>query len=154
MSKELDEIDKKILNQLLADAKVPNYRELGKTLGLAPQTTHNRLKRLTSSGIIQGFVPRLDLKKLHYAVTAIIQVSAEKGQIDPLAAKYLHHKNVLAMYDVLGPYDMMLITKFHTLEELDRFIKEFQAKNPEVRNTNTISVLNVQKEGMVPEAVE
>ena len=154
MSKELDDIDKKILNHLLSEAKIPNYREIGKALGLAPQTAHNRLKRLTSSGVIKGFIPLLDLKKLGYIITAITQVSAEKGQIATLAAKYMHHKNVVAMYDVLGPYDMMLITKFHSLEGLDQFIKEFQSKNPEVRTTNTISVLNAQKEKVVPEAVE
>jgi len=154
MAKKLDEIDKKILNQLLVDAKIPNYNKLGKALDLIPQTVHNRLKRLTRGGIIQGFVPVLDLKKLGYTITAIIQVSAEKGQTATLIEKYIHHKNVLAIYDVLGPHDIMLIVKFRSTEELEKFIKEFQIKNSEVRNTNTISVLSVQKEWMTPNPIE
>ncbi|HIH16776.1 MAG TPA: Lrp/AsnC family transcriptional regulator [Candidatus Diapherotrites archaeon] len=150
MSKPLDEVDKLILNQLLTEAKIPNYKDLGKKMGLAPQTIHNRLQKLQKTGYILGFIPLLDLKKLGYALTALVQVSAAKGDVDTLARKYSNHKNVVGIYDILGQYDMLLITKFRSLEDLDFFIKEFQGKNPQVRSTHTISVLNVQKDTVTP----
>ncbi|MGC8961341.1 MAG: winged helix-turn-helix transcriptional regulator, partial [Candidatus Bathyarchaeia archaeon] len=55
----LDELDVNILRLFNEDARI-SYREIAKKLGVAVGTIHNRVKRLTSDGVIKGFIPLLD----------------------------------------------------------------------------------------------
>ena len=56
-----------------------------------------------------------------------------------------YHKNVLAVYDVTGEFDAMLIAKFKDTTELDSFIKDL-LREPGVQRTYTQTVLNIVTE--------
>ncbi|MBC7097328.1 MAG: Lrp/AsnC ligand binding domain-containing protein, partial [Methanobacteriales archaeon] len=58
-----------------------------------------------------------------------------------------YHKNVLAIYDVTGEFDAILIGKFRDTSELDKFIKGLLREN-DVQRTYTQTVLNIVKEDM------
>ncbi|MBU2652617.1 MAG: winged helix-turn-helix transcriptional regulator, partial [Bacteroidetes bacterium] len=47
---ELDETDRKLLNLLQADAKVP-YAKLAKRLGISSSGIHKRVKKLVDAGV-------------------------------------------------------------------------------------------------------
>ncbi len=51
----LDDIDKKILNILQQDSRIP-FSRLAKMLNLSEATIYVRIKRLKENGVIRGFI--------------------------------------------------------------------------------------------------
>ena len=62
---KLDKKDFKILYELDFNARMP-ITKLAKKVGLSPQLTKYRLKKLTGKGVIRGFLALIDIHKLGY----------------------------------------------------------------------------------------
>ena len=69
----IDDIDLKILNCLLQDAKM-TYQEIGKSLFISQGTVHVRVKKMVESGIISGSKILIDYDKLGFGVSAFIGI--------------------------------------------------------------------------------
>jgi DNA-binding Lrp family transcriptional regulator len=143
---KIDEIDKKILHLLNEDGRM-SYREISRKLGVSVGTVHNRVEKLMKNGVIKKFVPVIDHSKLGYKLTAIIGVRVKGGVLRNWEERTAYHKNVLAIYDVTGEFDAILIGKFRDTSELDKFIKGLLKEN-DVQRTYTQTVLNIVKEDM------
>jgi len=59
MSKSLDRVDRRILDELQGDARVSN-QELAKRVGLSPAPCWRRLRRLEEEGFINGYATLLN----------------------------------------------------------------------------------------------
>ena len=68
MSKNLDEIDLKILAEIQADGRITNV-ELAKRVGISPPPCLRRVRALEEEGYIQGYRGLLDPRRLGYDVT-------------------------------------------------------------------------------------
>ncbi|WP_304125406.1 Lrp/AsnC family transcriptional regulator [Methanosphaera cuniculi] len=141
---EMDELDKRIL-ELLSDDGRKSYRKISRELGVSVGTIHNRVDKLTKHGIISKFVPVIDHEKLGYNLTAIIGVEIKGGTVGFLADKNEYKDNLLAVYDVTGQFDGIIIAKFKNTFELNYFIKQLLKEETVIR-TYTQTVLNIVKE--------
>ena len=142
----LDELDINILRLLNDDARI-SYRDIAKRLGVAVGTVHNRIKRLTSEGIIKGFMPLLDPGKLGYDITALILVKARGGHLLEVERRLAESRDTSIVYDITGEHDIAVIARFKNREELSRFIKRTLAMEY-VEHTETSIVLNIIKENL------
>jgi DNA-binding Lrp family transcriptional regulator len=140
----IDEIDLKILKNLLVDAR-QSARKLSLKLGLSTVTVLSRIKKLEKLKIIKGYTAILDDEKLGYDLTALIEISVKKGQMALVEKEVSTLDNVCAVYDITGQTDTIVVAKFKNREELSEFVKELSSK-PNVENTNTHMVLNTVKE--------
>lgn len=140
----IDEIDLKILKNLLVDAR-QSARKLSLKLGISTVTVLSRIKKLEKLKIIKGYSAILDDEKLGYDLTAIIEISVKKGQMALVEKEVSTLDNVCAVYDITGQTDTIIVAKFKNREELSEFVKELSSK-PNVENTNTHIVLNTVKE--------
>lgn len=143
---KIDDIDKQILHLLNEDGRM-SYREISRKIGVSVGTVHNRVEKLMKTGVIKKFVPVIDHSKLGYKLTAIIGVRIKGGVLRNWEERTAYHKNVLAIYDVTGEFDAILIGKFKDTSELDKFIKGLLSEN-DVQRTYTQTVLNIVKEDM------
>ena len=73
MSKNLDEIDLKILSEIQADGRITNV-ELAKRVGISPPPCLRRVRTLEEAGYIQGYRGLLDPRKLGFDVTVFASV--------------------------------------------------------------------------------
>jgi len=73
----LDKIDKQILHELQANARISNL-ELAEKVNLSPTPCARRVKQLEESGIIVNHITVLDSEKLGLNLTAMISVTMEK----------------------------------------------------------------------------
>ena len=140
----IDEIDLKILKNLLVDAR-QSARKLSLKLGISTVTVLSRIQKLEKLKIIKGYSAILDDEKLGYDLTAIIEISVKKGQMALVEKEVSTLDNVCAVYDITGQTDTIVVAKFKNREELSEFVKELSSK-PNVENTNTHMVLNTVKE--------
>jgi len=140
----LDEIDTKILKNLLVDAR-QSSRQLAFKLGISTVTIISRLKKMEEKKVIRGYSARLDHEILGYELSAIIEVTTGKGKMLEIEQKIAENENICAVYDVTGNTDVLVIGKFKSREELSDFVKNLSAI-PNVENTVTHLVLNTIKE--------
>ena len=79
-SVELDDLDRKILQAYLMDARI-SYRELALKLGVSTTTIQSRTSKLEKSGIIRGYSAIFDHEKIGFQLTALTEVSVAKGKL-------------------------------------------------------------------------
>lgn len=140
----MDDIDEKILRNLLVDARL-SARQLSLKLGMSTVTVLSRIKKLEKQKIIKGYSARLDDEQLGYHLTAIIEVVAKKDKLVQVEEKLSGMENVCAVYDITGSTDTLIIAKFKGRSDLSSFVKSLSSI-PNVENTITHVVLNTVKE--------
>ena len=141
---KMDDRDIKILNHLLIDAR-QSARQLAHRLGVSTVTMISRIKKLEESKIIHGYSVRLDHELLGYDITAIIEIKTTKGKMLEIENKIAKQDNVIAVYDITGDADTIVIAKFKDRKSLSSFVKKL-LEIPNVENTVTHIVLNTIKE--------
>lgn len=139
-----DEIDYEIIRILQQDAK-KSYRDIARRLKVAEGTVYNRVKALEEEGTILGSHIDVAYAKLGYLMTAIIGLRIKGGHLPEIEDRIASEPNTLAVYDVTGEFDAVVIVKFRTREELNRFVKRINAL-PHVERTYTMLALDVKKE--------
>ena len=141
---ELDETDRKLLNLLQGDAKVP-YAKLAKRLGISSSGIHKRVKRLLDAGVIRKFVAVVDPQMMGKKLKVFVGVSTAPGSCGQVIAQLRRRPEVLEIHEVVGEHDLFLklitddtIKLNEILHELDRI--------PGVSSTRTLVVLKTEKE--------
>jgi DNA-binding Lrp family transcriptional regulator len=140
----LDEIDRKLLGELLRNSK-RSYRELARAIGVSAATVINRVQRLESGGVIKDYSIRLDHERLGYELTVVTEIIVSKGKLLETDAEIAKIPNVCAVYDITGETDAMVVAKFKSRSNLSDFTKKLLAM-PYVERTNTHVVLTTVKE--------
>lgn len=140
----LDELDERLLAELSRNARA-SFRKIAQRLGVSVSTAIQRVKSLEQAGIIRGYTMLADAEKAGYELTALIEVTRRKGTPTEVEKKIAALPNVIAVYDVTGSFDAMVIAKFRNRSELNKFVKGLLAME-NIERTNTHFVLNVIKE--------
>lgn len=77
MSKNLDEIDLRILAEIQADGRITNV-ELAKRVGISPPPCLRRVRALEESGYLVGYRALVNAKKLGLSLMALIHISMDQ----------------------------------------------------------------------------
>ena len=141
---ELNETDKKILKNLLDDARFSS-RQIAKNVGVSVGTVLSRIKRMEDDGLIKGYSVILDHEKLGYELTVVTEITVSKGRLTEMENEIAKISNVCGVYDVTGLTDAVIIAKFKNREGLGKFTKQLLAL-PYIERTNTHVALTTVKE--------
>jgi DNA-binding Lrp family transcriptional regulator len=141
---ELNETDKKILQNLLEDARFSS-RQIAKNVGVSVGTVLSRIKKMEDAGVIKGYSAILDHEKLGYELTVVTEITVSKGRLVEMENEIAKNPNVCGVYDVTGLTDAVIIGKFKSREDLGKFTKNLLAL-PYIERTNTHVVLTTVKE--------
>ena len=74
---KLDEIDYKILDILIENARIP-FTDISKQLLVSAGTVHVRVKKMEDAGLIKGSSLNLDYEQLGYSFIAYVGIFLEK----------------------------------------------------------------------------
>ena len=141
---DMDNKDIEILKHLTIDGR-QSARQLSHRLGVSTVTILSRIKKLEEQNIIQGYSVRLNHELLGYEITAIIEIKSNKGKMLEIENEIAKYESAIAVYDITGDADMIIIAKFKNRELLSDFVKKISAIS-NVENTLTHLVLNTIKE--------
>ena len=141
---ELNETDKKILKNLLDDARFSS-RQIAKNVGVSVGTVLSRIKKMEDDGLVKGYSVVLDHEKLGYELTVVTEITVSKGRLTEMENEVAKIPNVCGVYDVTGLTDAVIIAKFKTREDLGKFTKQLLAL-PYIERTNTHVALATVKE--------
>ena len=141
----VDERDLEIIAALQEDARA-TYADVGRRVGLAASSVHDRVRKLERSGAIRAYRADIDPEKVGLFVTAFIAVSPlDASQPDDLPDRVLDLAEVEDCYSVAGEANYILKVRTRTTGELEDLIRRLREKG-EVQTRTTI-VLSTPFEG-------
>lgn len=139
-----DDLDQKIIAALNENAR-KSFREIAKEVGTSVTAVIHRVKKYEETGIIKGYIPVVDQDYFGLKMTAIIALRISQGKLLETQEKIAHDPRVIAIYDVTGEWDSIIIGYFKDRQDLNSFIKHLLSLKNVDRSVTHI-VLNVVKE--------
>jgi DNA-binding Lrp family transcriptional regulator len=134
----------RLLRALRVDARRSN-RQLAADLGVAATTVGKRLADLERRGIIRGYRPDIDYRKLGLALVAVTRIKARGDELPRIVTSLASHPQLTHVYETTGEFDVMVIGRFANEQEMNREIKSMLGM-PGIEGTNTSIVLDAIKE--------
>lgn len=136
---ELDDVDRRILTTLHADARISNSA-LAEAAGIAASTCHGRVRRLQEMGVIRGFYTDIDPSAIGLSLQAMISVSLQsnaRGKIRNFIAQIRSKPQVMDVYFLAGADDFILHVAARDTDDLRAFVVENLNADADVAGTQT-----------------
>jgi len=141
----LDDIDRRILELLQQDARIPNAA-IARDVGLVPSAVHQRVRKLEESGVIQGYHAHLDPSVHGHDLLAFIAVQTGEGARAKETAEMLAGiEEVLEVHRVVGEDCFFLKVGVPDAKALGVLLDEKIQRLPPVASTRTTIVLSTTK---------
>ena len=145
---KLDKINRQILGILQKSSSITNS-DLAKTVGLAPATTLERVKKLETSGVIKGYVALVDQKKIGKPITAFVEISMTNhsaAAIKEFSKEITAIPEVLECHHLAGDKDFLLKVITEDIETYRNFALDKLAAIPGIGNVCTLFTLDTIKD--------
>jgi Lrp/AsnC family leucine-responsive transcriptional regulator len=141
----LDDRDLEILAALQDDARA-TYADVGRRVGLAASSVHDRVRKLEQLGAIRGYRAVVDPESVGLFVTALVAVTPlDPTQPDDLPERVRDFPEVEDCYSVAGESNYVLKVRTRTTGALEELIRRLREKG-EVQTRTTIA-LSIPFEG-------
>jgi len=144
---KLDKINRNILNILQENSNITNS-DLSKSIGLAPATTLERVKKLELSGVINGYVALVNQKKIGKDITAFIEISMKNHSAESIrnfSRDIAAFPEVLECHHIAGDKDFLLKVVTENIESYRVFALDKLASIPEIGNVCTLFTMDTIK---------
>jgi Lrp/AsnC family leucine-responsive transcriptional regulator len=118
---DLDDNDRRLIEALERNART-SIADLARMIGLSPQSTSERVRRLEDIGVIAGFGVRLDPAALGLGIGAYIRIRPAMGELQRVAELVAKISEIVECDRVTG--DDCFIAKVFVagVEDLERVI--------------------------------
>lgn len=144
---ELDELDKRILQQLQRDSSLTN-QELAEKVHASAPTCLRRVRSLQEKGIIQKQVAIVDPQKTGSTLTAIVEVTldVQTAEANTAFEKEVNGENaVLQCYRVSTGPDFILVIQVADMPAYHELVHRLFTARKNVRNVRTFFSVNRSK---------
>jgi Lrp/AsnC family transcriptional regulator, leucine-responsive regulatory protein len=137
----LDDIDRLILTELQRDGRI-SLPALAEKVGIARATAYTRFERLQQAGVMSRFTAVVSPEALGLGVCALLMVSARQGAWHELSTRLAALPGVEWVGLCTGSFDYVLRVRVTDLKALRTLVLDQIQAIPEVRNSQTILVLD------------
>jgi Lrp/AsnC family leucine-responsive transcriptional regulator len=120
-SVELDESDRRLIEALDRNART-STADLARLIGLSPQSTSDRIKRLEDLGVIAGFTVRLDPTALGLGIGAYIRIRPAMGELQRVTKLVTDIREIVECDRVTGEDCFVAKVFVPRVDDLERVI--------------------------------
>lgn len=122
MNYQLDKVDKKILDFLVENTRMP-FTEIAKQMDVSAGTIHVRVKKMEDAGIILGSSLNIDYGKLDYNFTAFIGILLTKSnRTHEVLEKLSEIPNVVEASVTSGKYNIFCKVRAKNTDDAKKII--------------------------------
>lgn len=146
---ELDPIDRKILDELTADARIP-IAELARRVNLSKTPVAARIRQLEEIGLITGYRAVLSPLKLGLSHVTFVEVRLSDTRERALQAFNEAVRKIPEVEEchmIAGGFDYLLKVRSRTIEDYRRVMAESLSSLPNVHSTSTYVAMESVVEG-------
>lgn len=123
----MDELDEKIIRELIKDAREP-FRKIAKKLGVSTQTVIRRYNEMKTNGTIVLSAVTIDLKKIGYVGTAHLLIKTKPGANATRTVELLSKTpNVITATRTIGSYEAYAVLAFRDINDLYESVFKIKA---------------------------
>lgn len=144
MTVRLDDLDRKILRELQADAS-QSLDEIAKTVGSSKTPVWNRIRKMREGGVIGQQTVVLDAEKLGFEACFFVLIRTSEHEAD-WQARFLNalraRPEVLEAHRLAGDIDYILKVRVRNARAYDEF---YQALISEVNIYNVTALLSMEE---------
>ena len=133
---EIDKIDKKIINLLMENGRMPASEIARRIGGVSERAVRYRIEQIVKNGYIQ-ISAITNPKSLGYVVTADVFLEVESGEISNVANIVSEYECVSYVACSIGERDISIQVVGHDTDEVYQFVTNVIGKIPGVRKTTT-----------------
>lgn len=138
-SRPLDPFDRKILGELVHDAR-QSYADIGKSVGLSAPAVHDRVKKLKASGTISGTSVSIDGAAIGKPFLAFVHINANGWGKSERMMKLRDFPEVEELHSVTGDTCVIMKIRTENADAMEKFLAQLYAL-PGVRGTKSYVVL-------------
>jgi DNA-binding Lrp family transcriptional regulator len=138
----IDLLDERLL-LLLRERPRIGLVEAARVLGVARGTVQARLDKLQRTGVVTGFGPDVDLRRLGFPILAFVTIELQQGRLEEAIAVLRGVPEVIEVHGTTGPEDLLCRVAARDTEHLQRVLGRILASHA-VQRTSTHIVLTEQ----------
>lgn len=125
--------DQEVLKNIIQHAKIPDT-EIAKKMGLSPQAIFKIRNKLEQTGIIKGYMPIIDFKKLGINLMAVLMIKLTSEVWDTVSDDQISERIRKIPY-IIEAYRLpessithILIMGFRDVQQKDRYLLKMQTR--------------------------
>jgi len=136
MSEELDEIDRILARELVADGRA-TLAQLAATAGLSVSAVQSRVRRLEARGVVTGYTARINPEAVGHMLSAFVAISPiDPSQPDDAPARLEHIEAIESCHSVAGKESYVLLVRVESARALEDLLQQIRtAANVRTRST-------------------
>ena len=138
----LDPLDARIMLALDEDPEATTLA-LARTLGVARNTVHARLQRITRAGLLKAPSRRLEPLALGYDLVAFVEMSISQVAADVAIADLLAIPEIVEIHSTTGDADLLAKVVARDTTDLYRVTNAILGTRGVLRTSTAISLLEV-----------
>ncbi len=130
---QLTKNDQAVLKRIISQAKLPDA-DIAREMGISPQAVFKIRKKLEEKGIIKGYAPILDFKKIGISVMVFLVVKLSPEVWDNYSDEQISERIRQIPY-VVNAYRIpesnvshILLMGFKDLQQMDKYLIKLQTK--------------------------
>jgi len=120
----LDQTDRKIIGELLADGRV-SWAELGRRVSLSSPAVAERVRRLERAGVITGYRAEIDPRALGYQLTAIVRIKPAPRQLARIPELAAEIPEISECHRITGEDCFFLKVHLRSIDDLSELLDRF-----------------------------
>jgi len=136
MSEPLDEIDKTLVRELVADGRA-TLAHLAEVTGLSVSAVQSRVRRLESRGVVTGYSARVNPEAVGNMLSAFVAITPiDPSQPDDAPARLEHIEAIESCHSVAGDESYILLVRVESARALEDLLQRIRtAANVRTRST-------------------
>lgn len=135
MSYRLDEIDRRIIHDLMIDARNTSAPMIAEEVNVSPGTIRNRIDSLEENGVIKGYTATVDFEKAEGRLTSLYMCTVPAAERERLALEVQSIPGVINVRVLMaGKRDLHVVAVGEDTEDLRRIARELSELNIEVED--------------------
>lgn len=151
---KIDTLDKKILNILSKNARMP-FKDVAAECGVSRAAIHQRVQRLIEIGVILGSSFNINPKSLGYATCTYVGITLERGNMyREVAQQIAMIPEVVECHYTTGSYTMLIKLYARDNEQLMELLNDKLQNINGVVSTETLISLEQSIKREVPVTID
>lgn len=153
---KLDRIDADILAALQNNARLSN-KELAASVGLAPSSCLERVRRLQEAGVLRGYHAEVEPRAIGIELEALVAIRLREHSRDVVEAfreRALQRDEVVAVYYLAGATDFLVHVVVRSPEHLRNLVIEAFSEPGDIGRVETSLIYEHRRRWRLPDYLD
>lgn len=144
MDTKLDEIDRRVVYELMADARNTSAPEIATAVDVSPATIRNRIDRLEDAGVITGYHATVDFEAADGRLTNLYLCNAPVAERESFASKVRAIPGVINVRELMtGRRNLHVLAIGETIDDLRRIARAISSLGIEIEDEDLVQTESV-----------